>query len=226
MSCMIFGTTGLCGKAFLETAEKSSCFSAITSITRRPINSTSQKIKEIVEEDTDKYVNIINDEKPSIVFSGLATTRGAAGSAKAFVDIDHGINLKIAQASKDAGVNTFIIVSSVGASALSPFLYFKTKGRLEDDIIALKFPRTIILRPGPLIGQREASKGFGNDLSSAVFKHIHGTFLGRNIFYPIKASEVASAAVSLIQTPPQESSEPQVMIVGGRELLDVALSQN
>lgn len=225
MSCMIFGTTGLCGKSFLELAEKSSYFSAITSVTRRPIQSTSPKVKEVVEKDIAKYLDLIGQEKPSVVFSGLATTRSAAGSAKAFVDIDHGINLKIAKAAKDAGVNTFVIVSSVGASALSPFLYLKTKGQIEDDVIALKFPRTIILRPGPLLGEREASKGFLNDASSGIFRFIHGTFLGNNFIYPIKGSEVANAAITLILAPVEDSSEPVVKIVGGKELLQIGASQ-
>ena len=226
MSLMIFGTTGLCGKAFLASAEKSNYFSSITSVTRRPINANNVKVKEIVEKDVDKYLTIISEEKPSVVFSGLATTRSAAGSAKAFVDIDHGVNLKIAEAAKAAGVNTFVIVSSIGASPLSHFLYLKTKGRIEEDIIALKFPRTIILRPGPLLGAREGSKGLLNDMSAAVFKYFHGTFLGNNVFFATKGSDVGEAAVKLILAPQEETSKPIVKIVGGTELLSLAASKN
>lgn len=221
MKCMIFGTTGLCGKAFLDAAQGSSVFSNVISVTRRSINPTSDKVTEVVEADLAKYGSVIAQEKPLVVFTSLATTRGAAGSADAFVAIDYGINMDLARAAKEAGVHTFVLVSSLGAKASSPFLYMKTKGRLEDDVIALKFPRTVIVRPGPLIGAREKPKGFLNDVSAGVFKFFHGTFIGNSMIFPATGEEVARVLMKLIEGE-GSAEEPVVEIVGGKRFLELA----
>lgn len=220
MSCLIFGSTGLCGKAILANSERSSYFSAITTISRRSATSPLS-VKQIVEPDSSKYGALVLQEKPKTVFSALATTRGAAGSAEKFVEIDYGINIEIAKAAKEAGVDTFVLITSMGASALSRFLYLKTKGRLEDDVIALKFPRTIILRPGVLLGQREKPKGFLNDLAASVFKLMHGTTIGYHIGQPINGSDVGALAVRLAAEPSEPGSGPQVQIVEAKELLEM-----
>lgn len=219
---MIFGTTGLCGKEILRCADKLSSFLNIISVTRRPFDYNSVKVEQIVERDSNKYKNLISDKRPNVVFSSLATTRGAAGSAQAFVDIDYGINLEIARAAKDAGAHTFVLVSSVGADANSMFLYLKTKGRLEDAVLDLKFPRTIILRPGPLLGERDKSKGFLNDLSAGVFKFFHGNFIGRNIIHPIYGNEVGKVAVQMALTPLVSTEDPVVKIIGALDLLRIS----
>ena len=41
------------------------------------------------------------------------------------------------KAAKENGSKVCVLVSSMGANASSPFLYMKTKGELEDDIIKL-----------------------------------------------------------------------------------------
>lgn len=223
MSTIIFGSTGLCGAAFLKHADKLDVFSKLISVTRRSFDYESDKLNKIIEADSDKYSAIISEIKPKVCYTSLATTRGAAGSAQAFVDIDYGINYKIAKAAKEAGVETFVLISSVGASALSPFLYMKTKGRLEDDVIALKFPRTIILRPGPLLGDREKPKGFLNDFTATLMKPMHRFGIGRYFFSPIYGDEVGKGAVTLLSKPfDHTATDPVVEIVGGSELLKIA----
>lgn len=216
---MIFGTTGLCGREILKFADKLSSFLNIMSVTRRPFDYNSVKVEQIVEKDSNKYKAVISDKRPNVVFSCLATTRAAAGSAEAFVDIDYGINIEIARAAKEAGAHTFVLVSSVGADANSMFLYLKTKGRLEDAVLDLKFPRTIILRPGPLLGKRDTSKGFLNDMAAGIGKMIHGTFVGRNVIHPIYGSEVGKVAVHLALMPLVSTEEPVVKIVNAQDLL-------
>lgn len=217
MSTIIFGSTGLCGAAFLKYADKLEAFARLITVTRRTFDYESPKLEKVVEADSSKYPGIISSTKPQAVYTSLATTRAAAGSAQAFVDIDYGINYEIAKAAKDAGVKTFVLISSMGASSLSSFLYMKTKGRLEDDVIALKFPRTIILRPGPLLGEREKAKGFLNDTTEKVMKPFHKFSFMRSMFAPIYGDEVGKAAVALVSKP-FESTEPVVEIVTGKDI--------
>ena len=224
MSCMIFGTTGLCGKEIIKCAEQLSLLSNIISVTRRPFDSKNVKVQQVIEKDVHRWKNIVLEKRPNVVFSALATTRAAAGSAEAFVDVDYHLNLEIAKAAKDAGTHTFVLVSAIGADANSLLLYFKTKGRLEDAILNLKFPRTIILRPGPLLGERDKSKGFMNDLSTIFFKPLHGNCIGRTIFHPVYGHEVGKVAVQLAVTPLVHVDDPVVKIVLALDLLRIANS--
>lgn len=217
MSTIIFGSTGLCGAAFLKHADKLDAFTSLITVTRRALDYESPKLEKVVEADSSKYPAIISSTNPQTVYTSLATTRSAAGSAQAFVDIDYGINYEIAKAAKAAGVETFVLISSMGASSLSSFLYMKTKGRLDDDVIALKFPRTIILRPGPLLGEREKAKGFLTDTTEKIMKPLHKFSFVRSLFAPIYGDEVGKAAVTLASKP-FDSTEPVVEIVTGKEL--------
>lgn len=216
---MIFGTTGLCGKEILKSAEKLTAFGNIVTVTRRAFDNNSVKVEQIVERDSNRYKYLILERRPNVVFTSLATTRSLAGSAQAFIDVDFGINIEIARAAKAAGAHTFVLISAMGADANSMFLYLKTKGRLEDAVLDLKFPRTIILRPGPLLGSRDKSKGFLNDVTPKIFKFMHGNFLGRNFLYPIYGHEVGKIAVHLAQTPLVSTEEPVVKIINALDLV-------
>lgn len=104
---------------------------------------------------------------PGIFFSGLGTTRGAAGSVEKQRKIDYDLNLSLAKAAKASGVKVYVLVSSGSANANSMFAYVKMKGELEDSVKALNFEHTVILRPGLLVGNREETR-----MAEAVFRHV------------------------------------------------------
>jgi uncharacterized protein YbjT (DUF2867 family) len=96
--------------------------------------------------------------KPKIFFSGLGTTKAAAGSIEAQRKIDYDLNLDLAKAAKESGVDTYVLISSGSANAQSNFAYVRMKGELEDAVKALGFKHTVILRPGLIVGGREDSR--------------------------------------------------------------------
>lgn len=220
MASIVFGATGLCGLEILKQAEKLSKITKIIAVTRREFSYESEKLTKIIETDPDNYAKIFGEVKPQICFSALGTTKAAAGSAKTFVDIDYGINYKIAKAAKEAGVQTYVLISSIGANSKSPFIYLKTKGRLENDIIALGFPRTIILRPGVLLGERERPQKPLEKLTCFFSKYLHNNILGNLTVAPIYGSEVGSAAVYLGLKSFISSEDPAVEIYSGKEVLE------
>ena len=91
---------------------------------------------------------------PKIMFSGLGTTRAAAGSLEGQRKVDYDLNMELAKAAKDAGVETYILISGAGASSSSMFAYVKMKGELEDSVRALNFKHTVFVRPGFIAGDR------------------------------------------------------------------------
>lgn len=59
---------------------------------------------------------------------------------------------------KTGGCRWFGLVSAAGANATSSFLYARTKGQTEADMIALDLPQLAIFRPGLLLCSRTESR--------------------------------------------------------------------
>jgi uncharacterized protein YbjT (DUF2867 family) len=93
-----------------------------------------------------------------VFFSGLGTTKATAGGVEAQRKIDHDLNLELAKAAKTAGVDTYVLISSSGASATSSIPYSKMKGQLEDEVAKLGFKHVVIIRPGLITGDRQESR--------------------------------------------------------------------
>lgn len=224
MSYFTIGSTGLVGSHFLSKALESAQVSKIFTLTRRDPEVENVKLVKILSKETEKWGDEIKKAdipEHSTFFSSFGTTRKIAGSAENFVKIDHGINYESFKAAKESGkFDTAIIVSSLGANKDSSFLYMKTKGQLEQDIIDLKFERTIILRPGILLGERKTSKGWNNKIAEYVGSWTRGTFIGNTIGHPVYAEEVAKCALKLSLQPIEKSGE--VIIVPSEEIINTA----
>lgn len=221
MSAFVLGSTGLVGKLILAECSTSPQFTSVTTVSRRQPEETSTKLKAIVETDTKKWPEIIANASSSVFFSAFGTTRKAAGSADKFVEIDYGINYEAAKAAKEAGVDTFVLISSAGANASSFLLYPRTKGELERDVIALKFKRTLIFRPGMLLGERGEGRGGMEQIASGLISKVVGTplaFLG----FPVYGDKLAKLAVKLSGEGWKDGDEPEVRIIGCNEIMKTA----
>lgn len=64
----------------------------------------------------------------------------------------------MARAAHEAGTKVYVLISSVNASKDSNIAYSRMKGEIEEDVKALGFERTVILRPGLISGQRDESR--------------------------------------------------------------------
>ena len=105
------------------------------------------------------------------VICALGTTKAKAGSEEAFRHVDYELPLVFARACHAAGVETFALVSAIGASASSMFFYAKTKGELERDIRHIGFRSLTICRPSVIAGPRNevrAAEGFVLALSRVL----------------------------------------------------------
>ena len=88
----------------------------------------------------------------------MGTTRAQAGSFENQRKIDYDLNLALAKAAKDFGVDTYVLISSAGTSKSSPWPYGKMKAELEEAVKELGFSHTVILRPGLLVGTRQDTR--------------------------------------------------------------------
>lgn len=133
---------------------------SVHSLSRRSPASTSPKLHPLVSSETSQWATQLSSiaPPPSIFFSALGTTRGAAGSFEAQRKIDYDLNLALAQAAKASGVKVYVLISTANATTNSHFGYTKMKGELEEAVKALDFEHTVILRPGLLVGERQESR--------------------------------------------------------------------
>lgn len=195
-SALILGSTGLCGSAILKYAQTSESFAKVITLTRSKLDGVDAKVEQVVDADSANWSKSLPNAQ--YVFSGIGTTKAAAGSFEKQYKIDHDLNLELAKAAKANGATTYVLVSSTGASANSSLAYLRMKGELEDAVKDLDFEKTIILRPGPLLGERTREfKGQGEGLFRAVGKWLHRSAFQRILAYPIYGDEVGQAAVKL-----------------------------
>lgn len=152
-SAILLGATGLVGRSFLRLLLADPRFTAVTVLTRRATGVAHDKLREhLVDFDhPDTWgARAVGD----VLFSALGTTLRAAGSQAAQYTVDHTYQLQVARAARKNGADTYVLVSSAGASPRSRVFYSRMKGELERDAAALGFARMHILRPGPLDGDR------------------------------------------------------------------------
>ena len=129
---------------------------------------------------------------------GHGTPPTPPGSREAFVAVDRGLVLRLAQIARDLGADHAVLVSSVGASAQSGNFYLRVKGEAERGIAAMGFRRVDVLRPGLLLGERRGSRPM-ETLARTVAPVVNPLLRGRlGRYRAIAAAEVAAAAVALL----------------------------
>lgn len=155
-SVTVFGATGLVGGLLVQVLSQYPQIQTIHCPLRREPTPALQKIPQCKFHQAD--LSQLDGEEEFFfvdkIFCCLGTTMKQAGSREAFEKVDLEIPLNLALFSKRAGVDSFAIISSIGASECSCFFYLSTKGRLETGIGHLAFPRYLVVRPSLLQGSR------------------------------------------------------------------------
>ncbi|OBT44038.1 hypothetical protein VE00_05629 [Pseudogymnoascus sp. WSF 3629] len=196
-STVVIGSTGLVGSHILSTLLQLPAISSVRTFTRRAPKDTGAKLNATVE-DSAKWAAGISaiTPPPDIFFSGLGTTRGQAGGFDNQRKIDYDLNLEAAQAAKKAGVKVYVLISTGGANANSMMGYPKMKGELEEAVKALGFEKTVILRPGLILGGRDHLRvaEYAIQGVARVFGAVSGGWLSDG--WAQDADVIAKAAVS------------------------------
>lgn len=154
----IIGGTGATGKALTQQLAASPLFAGATSLVRRKDPEAPSAIQqiEIDFENLPAYQNSIVGE---VAFSCLGTTLKAAGSKEAQWKIDYTYQLEFAKLARAQGIDTFVLVSARMANPKSFNFYSQMKGKLEEAITALNFPKLVILRPNLLVRPHTDRRG-------------------------------------------------------------------
>lgn len=152
-SAVVIGASGLVGRELVSALLGDPQVERVITLVRRASGHAHHKLEEHVV-DFDRPESWAGLVRGGAVFSALGTTLKVAGSKEAQYRVDHDYQLWAARAARDNGTDVYVLVSAAGSSADSSFFYPRMKGQLENAVQALEFPRTRILRPGFLDGDR------------------------------------------------------------------------
>lgn len=148
---LVLGASGLVGSQLIRQLLESDQYDQVVSLARRDLDLKHPKlVQEILDFDHPDPGKIVGDD----LFCALGTTLRKAGSKEAQYRIDCTYPAEIGRIARQNGVNRYLLVSSLGADALSSNFYLRTKGDLEKKIEELDFECFVAARPSFLLGDR------------------------------------------------------------------------
>ena len=192
MKAIVIGGTGATGGELVAQLLEDPRFGTVTVLVRRAFFSKNPKLKEVVV-DFEKLNDYRNDILGDVAFSCLGTTLKDAGSKDAQWRVDHDYQLEFAKMAKGNGVESFVLISAMGANADSSIFYNKMKGTLEQNLRKVDFSQLLILHPGGI--DRPNSTRVGEKIMMKVLKAFNaiGLFKG---YEPIPTNRLAKAMIA------------------------------
>jgi len=195
-TAIILGATGLTGNLLVNKLIVDERYRNIKLFTRKPIRIENPKVTEILCDllDTDSYKdNFYADE----VFCCIGTTTKKTPDKDLYKQIDYGIPVSAAKLCKQNGIDTFLVMSSLGADAKSKVFYSRTKGEMEEAVLEKNIKNTYILRPSIIGGNRNESRAT-ETIGLTVMKVLQPLFIGSMRKYRvINANTIANAMFQL-----------------------------
>ena len=195
-TAIILGATGLTGNILLNKLLGDDNYGKIKIFTRRPLRFENPKVYEILCDllDVDSYKdNFYGDE----VFCCIGTTTKKTPDKELYTKIDFGIPVSAAKLCKQNEIDTFLVMSSMGANANSSIFYSRTKGEMEQAVLGQKIENTYILRPSMIGGNRIESR-IGEKIGVILMKVLNTLFVGSLRKYRIiDAGIIAKAMIVL-----------------------------
>jgi uncharacterized protein YbjT (DUF2867 family) len=157
MKLLLLGATGLVGCYVLTLALSDSSFSEVVAPTRRPLEPNSKLVNPIASR-LEALLPALMSYHPNAVICALGTTQAKAGSKQAFRYVDHDLPIAFGKAAYAEGVETYAVVTAMGASIDSRSFYYRTKGEVEQGIQKIGFRSLTICRPSLIGGERNETR--------------------------------------------------------------------
>ena len=197
-TALLFGASGLVGSHVLNQLIINNNYSKIKLFIRSSIDISDPKI-EIIQTDFNNLENHREDIKGDDCFFCIGTTKQNSPDKNEYKRVELEVPKQIAQIAKSNLVNSFVFISSGYADSKSSGDYLKFKGKVEEELKKLNFPKLGIMRPSFLLGDRK-EKRIGEKIGIFVFKLLSPLFLGPlKKMKPIHSATVAKAMIAITQ---------------------------
>jgi uncharacterized protein YbjT (DUF2867 family) len=175
-TAIILGATGLTGRFLLDELIADDHYKTIKLFSRKSTEIQSEKIEEFL-------IDVLTLEKHQSDFTAdevyccVGTTAAKTKERARYKAIDFGIPVMAAKLAKENGIDTFLVLSSMGANANSNLFYNRTKGEMEKEVLLQQIKHTFILRPSLLGGKRDESR-FGEKIGKILMQIMEPLFVG------------------------------------------------
>jgi len=195
-TAIILGASGLTGGLLLDQLIDDERYKSIKLFSRSKIEDLPNKVTQYIG-DLLEIEQFKNDFTGDHVFCCIGTTKAKTPDKDLYKKIDYGIPVSAAKLAKANGIETFLVISALGADANSSVFYNKTKGEMERDVLKQNIKKTFIFQPSLIGGDREESRTL-EAIGKAVFKIIQPLFFGKLKKYKITDPEkMAQAMINL-----------------------------
>lgn len=199
-TAVIAGCTGLVGQFMLRRLSISPAYARVIALARREPE-MAPRIEWLKTDFGDLSglpgrVGQVDD-----AYCCLGTTTAKAGTT-GLADVDCRMVVDFAKAARAAGAKRFMVVSALGASSLSPFLYSRLKARMEHEVSKLGFESVHIFRPSLLVGVRAEPRFWEDFFEKSVMPVLKPLLAGPlSPLRPVAGDAVARAMLEAAQSP-------------------------
>jgi len=174
MRVLLFGATGMAGRAVFEACLASPVVTQVRAITRRPLTDPSRKFVGVVHEDLGDYSAVetaFRDVDVCLFCVGISSTQVPEESA--YRRITYDFPLAAAAALRDESPSAqFQYLSGDGAGLDSRFMWARAKAEAERDLIAGY--QAVCWRPAVIAAKASANTPFAYKLVFPFFPLIKG----------------------------------------------------
>lgn len=200
-SAIILGATGLTGSLLLQKLILDDNYTAIKLFSRKKIEGLPLKVKQYIGNIVD-LESFKTDFTADEVFCCIGTTLKKTPNKEVYRSIDYGIPTKAAKLSKENNIETFMVISALGASAKSSLFYNKLKGEMENSVLSFSIKNTYILQPSYIQGNRVENRPLER-FYDVIFPVMNIFLIGNLKKYKIiKATTIADAMHKLASIKP------------------------
>jgi uncharacterized protein YbjT (DUF2867 family) len=152
LRAVMIGASGAVGQQVVAALQTTPSLGKLTLLNRRPLagavgGNVEQQVVDVLDPST--YQHLLGGHQVAICTLGVG--QPSAVSDAEFVRVDKDAVLAFARACRQAGVEHFELLNSVGADARARSLYLRTKGELCNALVALGFQRLSLFQPSMIL---------------------------------------------------------------------------
>lgn len=204
-TAIILGATGLTGNLLLSQLIDDERYGQIKIFVRHTTGLKHPKITEYLM-DVLKLEQYSAEFTADEVYCCIGTTKAKTPDETLYRAIDYGIPVQAAKLAKLNQIPFFAVISSMGADPKSRIFYSRTKGEMENEVLAQNIPRTYLLRPSIILGQRKNDNRTGESITIKIFKLLEKMMVGKLKNYrPIHAETIVRGMIYLANHPQNRS---------------------
>lgn len=189
---VLFGASGFVGLYLLDELLNNPDYEKVIIVVRKDLNINHPKLKTLIGD-----YHSLSDLKEQIVaddiFITLGTTKKKTPKQDEYYQIDHDYPVLAAKIAQANGATAIFLLTAIGANPKSSVFYVRTKGDVEQDIIALNFDHTHIFRPSMIMGERKEKRPL-EKIMMRIWWVVNPLFIGKmNKYRGINGKDIAKA---------------------------------